>query len=269
MHNEYLAKYQSEMLRACQLKQLEILEEIDRICKKHQIEYWLDSGTLLGAIRHGGFIPWDDDIDIGMTQTDLNRFIAIAPAELPKELLLQTPETDPSMEPIVKVRNQNSFFVEGGDEFSAPYDKGLYVDIFAFIDYPKIGRKFSRKLIPGISKSRSILRKAHHYSFRSFAEFFWFGAKYLICSGIWKLLCVCCPKSDIFACAPINSGNGFLHLKSKTFPLSTITFEGKEFPAPKDVDAYLTDLYRNYMDIPPVEKRQIHSVFYIPELIKE
>lgn len=70
MKNTYLEQYKVQQLRACQLKQLSILEEIDRICQKHQIGYWLDGGTLLGAVRHGGFIPWDDDIDIAILNSD-------------------------------------------------------------------------------------------------------------------------------------------------------------------------------------------------------
>ena len=78
-----IKEYSQQNLRACQLKQLAILEEIDKICKRHKIEYWLDGGTLLGAVRHDGFIPWDDDIDIGMSLEDEKRFEEIAPKELP------------------------------------------------------------------------------------------------------------------------------------------------------------------------------------------
>ena len=74
MNNPYLQKFKEQQLRACQLKQLSILEDIDRICKKHQIGYWLDGGTLLGAVRHGGFIPWDDDADISMLRSEYTRF---------------------------------------------------------------------------------------------------------------------------------------------------------------------------------------------------
>lgn len=66
-----IKEFSERNLRKCQLRQVEILEEIDKICKRHGIGYWLDGGTLLGAVRHGGFIPWDDDIDIAMTLTDL------------------------------------------------------------------------------------------------------------------------------------------------------------------------------------------------------
>lgn len=82
-YQEYLKENIRQNLRACQLRQLEILKEIDRICQKHHIEYWLDGGSLLGAVRHGGFIPWDDDIDIAMSVEDEHRFEEVAPKELP------------------------------------------------------------------------------------------------------------------------------------------------------------------------------------------
>ena len=268
MENEYLKQYKEQQLRACQLKQLSILEEIDRICRKHQIGYWLDGGTLLGAVRHGGFIPWDDDIDIAMRQADLDRFIAIAPTELREGLFLQTPQIEPqSKEPIVKVRDLNSFYVEGADNFAADYQKGLYVDIFPMIDYPSLPRKWVQTLVLGISKSYSILHKAHYYSLRSFAEFFWFGGKYLLSLAIWKLLSALRPKNVYLSNILINNGYGIMHRQDSVFPLSTITFEGKTFSAPANADAYLSDLYRNYMEIPPKEKQKIHSVFIMPELV--
>lgn len=73
MSNPYLSAYVARQLRTCQLKQLSILEEVDSICRKHKINYWLDGGTLLGAVRHGGFIPWDDDIDLGMLLPDMEK----------------------------------------------------------------------------------------------------------------------------------------------------------------------------------------------------
>ena len=168
MNNPYLQKFKEQQLRACQLKQLSILEEIDRICKKHQIGYWLDGGTLLGAVRHGGFIPWDDDIDIAMRQEDLDRFVSVAPSELREGLFLQTPQIEPqSKEPIVKVRDLNSFYVEGSDNFAADYQKGLYVDIFPMVDYPTLPKKWVKRITLGISKSYSILHKSHYYSFNA------------------------------------------------------------------------------------------------------
>lgn len=80
-----------EKMKRAWAAELEVLNEIDRICKKYQIQYFADSGTLLGAVRHQGFIPWDDDIDIAMKRVDYQRFIQVAPKELPEGWLLRNP----------------------------------------------------------------------------------------------------------------------------------------------------------------------------------
>lgn len=263
-----IKEYSQQNLRACQLKQLAILEEIDKICKRHKIEYWLDGGTLLGAVRHGGFIPWDDDIDIGMSLEDEKRFKEIAPKELPDWLYLQTPESDPgSKEPITKIRDCNSLYIEQGDDFCQPYVKGIFVDIFPFVDYPDIPRSWIKTLTKGISKSYSILNHRHTYSLRSFAEFFYFGGKYCLCSALWKVVCLFGKKTR-YSDVPFLNGRGISFDKKAVKPLGTIKFEGKEFPAPCNPDSYLTDLYGDYMKIPPVEKREFHSIFILPELRK-
>lgn len=267
MNNPYLQQYKEQQLRACQLKQLSILEEIDRICRKHGIDYWLDGGTLLGAVRHQGFIPWDDDIDIAMRQEDVERFVSITPKELRDGLFLQTPQSEPQVkEPIIKVRDLNSFYIERGDSFVSDYQKGLFVDIFPMVDYPTVSESFVKRYALGISKSYAVLHKAHYYSMRSFAEFFWFGGKYLLYKAIWGAASVFSQKGTYMSNILINNGYGIMHRCDSVFPLSTIRFEGKAFSAPRDPDAYLSDLYRNYMEIPPVEKRVFHSVFIMPQL---
>ena len=268
MKNSFLEAYVKKNLRACQLKQLGILEEIDRICRKHDIPYWLDGGSLLGAVRHGGFIPWDDDIDLAMRLEDLERFIRIAPAELRKGLFLQTPESDPSSkEPIIKIRDLNSLYIESGDNMRADYQKGLFVDIFPFIDYPNVPKPWVKKLTKGISTAYSILHAPHYYSLRSFAECFWFGGKYALFKAVWSVLCLLYPKNTYISNVLINNGYGIMHRRDSIFPLGEIEFEGKRFSAPCNPDAYLKDLYRNYMDVPPEDKRKVHAIYLHPELI--
>lgn len=265
----YITEFKQRNLRRAQLKQLSILEEIDRICRKHDIKYWLDGGSLLGAVRHGGFIPWDDDIDIAMTLDDSRRFAEVALKELRSGLVLQTPETEHTREPIMKVRDLNSFYVEGTEDFSLDYSKGLFVDIFPFIPYPNVSRSFCKRYGKAMSKCYSILHHSHQYSWRATFELFYFGAKYLFCKAMWAAAFALRKRDTYISNVLINNGYGIMHRRDCLFPLSTIEFEGKRFAAPADPDAYLRDLYRNYMEVPPKEKQKVHAVFIMPELIEE
>ena len=85
-----LETYRQKKIDAIQKKELAILCAIRDICDRHDIDYWLDGGTCLGAVRHQGFIPWDDDIDIAMRKEDMKRFIEVAKKELPEGMFLQT-----------------------------------------------------------------------------------------------------------------------------------------------------------------------------------
>lgn len=268
MENKYLELYKKENLRACQLKQVKILDEIVRICEKHNIDYWLDGGTLLGAVRHKGFIPWDDDIDIAMTKIELVKFLSVAEKELPEYLRLFNPYLNRGKEPITKVRDLNSLLVEPEDDFSSDYDKGIYVDIFPFVPCPSISEKMMRFIGKGASKSYSILYKMHSYSFRSFAEFFYFGFKYLMCRSLWGIFSAIIPTRRYLSNTINNNGYGKRHLRESVFPLTAIEFEGKQYKAPADSDAYLKDLYGDYMQLPPEEKRKGHACYFSSSLVQ-
>lgn len=269
MKNEFVQEYVKRNLRACQLKQVDILMVVDAICKKHDIQYWLDGGTLLGAVRHKGFIPWDDDLDIGMTLEDLNKFCEISQKELPQGLFLQTRETDPSSKHYyTKIRDLNSFFVESCDDFSANYQKGIYIDIFGFVPYPNISRKVTHFITKRISKSYSILHRQHYYNLRSFMEFFYFTGMYAILRVVWWFLCITHKKNTYISNVLHNNGYGIMHRQDSIFPLSQISFEGNLFNAPANPDAYLTDLYGDYTTLPPPEKRKVHALLITPYLDK-
>ena len=130
---ELKQKYNPEgsILRRHQMRMLEMLETIDAICKKHHIPYWLSSGTLLGAARHKGFIPWDDDLDIELLRKDYLKLMEILPQELPDNLVLQNNETDPNYIFIfAKVRDRNSYMEEYGSYDRIFKERGIYIDIF-------------------------------------------------------------------------------------------------------------------------------------------
>ena len=264
----YLNAYNKENLREMQLTELDILRHVARICERHCIPYWLDSGTLLGAVRHDGFIPWDDDIDICMPREELPRFIEVAQRELPEHLFVQAPATDPAMRlPICKVRNLNSLLVEGDDNFAMSYAKGLYVDIFPMHAWPSLPYKFSKRLARGYCRANAILHTQHTYSWRSVAELFYFGAKRALFGTVWKICTLLTDNKKYYSNTIDNSGNGNRHLRSTIFPLSTIEFEGERFAAPRDVDAYLRDLFGDYMKLPPENQRSGHAKFFVSRLI--
>ena len=266
-HDEALRAYMKRHLRRCQLKELDILREIDAICRRHDIPYWLDGGTLLGAVRHGGFIPWDDDVDIAMPLADIDRFCRVAASELPGELFLQTRATDSDVvAPVVKVRDRGSLLVEPGDDFARSYAKGLYVDIFPMRPYPTVARSFVRRVARGYCRANAVLHTAHYYSLRSFAEFFYFGAKRALCRVAWEAACLAFPMNEYLSNTLDNNGYGIMHRTDSVFPLSTIAFEGIAFSAPANPDAYLHDLYGDYHTLPPEEKRHGHAIFFQPDL---
>ena len=118
-------------LRTMQLRMLEILKYIDKICRKHNIPYWLSSGTCLGAIRHGGFIPWDDDVDIELLEKDYKRLCRILEADSEAPYNLQNHKTDSSFFwPFSKLREKNSEIEENNGIDKHYKYHGLFVDIF-------------------------------------------------------------------------------------------------------------------------------------------
>ena len=128
-------------LSQCQLdtlhrNQLRILKEIQDICSRNGIRHFAIAGTLLGAVRHKGFIPWDDDIDIGMLRSDYCKFMERAKIELSSDFFLQTWETDPGFGlPMAKIRINNTTIVEGASA-NVKCHQGIFVDIFPFDEKP-------------------------------------------------------------------------------------------------------------------------------------
>lgn len=125
-------QYDDRDLRKLQLLELRILKEIDRVCRELGITYFLDSGSVLGALRHGGFIPWDDDIDLGMPRADYDRFVAEAPALLGEEYVVSTPETNPHQAALFgKVWLRGTRFATE-ETIEAGFDQGIFVDLLPY-----------------------------------------------------------------------------------------------------------------------------------------
>ena len=233
-------------LKEAQLKMLDILNAFDAICKENSLTYWLDHGTLLGAVREGGFIPWDDDLDVSMPREDYERFLKIAPNILPKNLFLQTKRSDPKV-PIhyAKLRERGTLYVdtwEVGKKIR--YHQGIFIDIFpvnridkkrlkAYRRWMQVAKLFSNRYlrIDFLAKPLMTLLNGYHKQ----------DGEYLV-SGAETMAWI-------------------THIEaSKVFPLANIDFEGMVYPSPKNKEAYLQEIFgANYITPPPQEKRIAHS----------
>ncbi len=124
-------------LRQLQLIQLEILKQIDQLCRKYSISYSLYAGTLLGAVRHQGFIPWDDDLDICMSRADYQRFLQAWEEVRPVGYILQNKENSPEFsQSFSKIRKNHTCFLETKWEIGR-YHTGIYVDVFPIDRIPE------------------------------------------------------------------------------------------------------------------------------------
>ena len=239
-------------LRCLQLRMLEILKEVDRICKKHDIPYWLSSGTLLGAIRHGGFIPWDDDLDIEMLRGDYLRFLSLLPDELPDQYILQSDETDPNYVYLyAKIRDKNSYIKERCQVNQSLRYQGAFVDVFpvepSSLVLCKISAKLFNRLCFNQVLTTGIRRKVYGLS-----RFLLLNLLFPFFRYVSKLR----NHHHLHHALGVNFMDFRLH--DEIFPLTSLTFEGSQFPVPNDVDSYLRRLYGDYWKIPDV--KDVHMI---------
>lgn len=252
---EDLSHYNPEgsTLRRAQLRMLEILKVVDAICAKHGIEYTLDGGTLLGAVRHGGFIPWDDDLDINIKRKDLAKLRKILPRELPSHLVYQDYFTDPYYPTLIaKVREKDSYIYEEPctDKLK---EKGLFIDLIPIEEIPNL--KWKAKLDYWYGHC---LRGIHHYVNTKDTILSW-----IVLPFAWTLTILTRFTNKfrhIDQLAHIygwQAYNGFS--KKDYYPIKRIPFEGFQACVPNNPDAVLKALFGNYMQIPPKDKRIVHN----------
>jgi len=241
-------------LRCLQLRMLDILLEIDRICQKHHIRYWLSSGTLIGAMRHNGFIPWDDDLDIEMMREDYLKLMKVLPDELPDWLALQNSDTDENYFFFyAKIRDRRSKMLENTNYDRMWKELGIYIDIFPMEKHPIGLHKLTEKTVGHMYKIwRTSTDDAK--SIKQVRRIYDINDKFIF--PLLRFFCRLLPNRII------TSGMGIPYhnprFEDEIFPLTTHEFEGHTFPIPSKVDAHLRHIYGDYMQLPDLDKLAPH-----------
>lgn len=273
-----------EKLKQLQQVLLEILVDIKTVCEKYQINYMLSGGTALGAIRHKGFIPWDDDVDIMMLRSEFYKFKAVFNEELSDRYELAEPLSDPQYySKMIKIYKKGTTFVEIPTAGVNGPDM-IFVDLFLLENLPAPGWKRKLKEIaynvafrassvcldyqypspPILQKCKVDRELRHYYSFRRFCGFFFslFGSIqfYLkICESLAK-----CSEETDWVSMPSDTGYlGRVYPRRLFTSFTNAEFCGYIMKIPEDYDTYLTIDYGDYMQIPPPEKREVHSAYKI------
>ena len=248
--------------------ELDILKEFIRICELLHLRYFAIDGTALGAVRHGGFIPWDDDIDVALPRADYEIFLKHAQELLPKHYFLQTLDTDPDyLRGFSKIRNSNTTFIETA-AMKLHMNHGIYIDVFPLDGY-------------NYSKFDEILFKFKKIMFEDrIDEGFYHRTapekrplKTELVGKIMKLFSrTMTPKKAAYrleamiqkygydACAAVGSLYDSIY-KREVVPKEyygngrEINFESIPIRVPEKVELLLEHIYGDYMQYPPKSKR--------------
>ena len=246
-----------------QQKELELLKQFDSICTQLEIPYFLVCGTALGAVKYGGFIPWDDDVDVGLYRQDYERFIAAAPALLPDGLFLQNHHTEPRFPQIyTKLRDSRTTYIEK-TAAAIPMNHGVFIDIFPLDGYPT--GKSAQKLL-------EFQKRLYQSMLMSAYEFPRCGVSGVLCK-LWRLLGlhkrsakIAARLERVLATHPVKGSvvvcnHGNWQGKLEYAPAgqygrgAQAEFEGLSVRVPEHFDAYLTQKYGDWRaDLPEAEQ---------------
>lgn len=254
-----------------QIKQIElhILLELDSFCRKNRLKYYLSGGTLLGAIRHRGFIPWDDDIDVCMPRKDYMFFVNLFNG-YKSNLMVKSNLKGNFSAPFTKIIDINTSIYSRYSD--GDINTNLWIDIFPVDGLPKdiefvksIYRKcnFYRRILGftdvRLGEGTTLIRKYSKYLLKPLAQLY---GKQRCIDNIEKIAAQYPYEESQYVGAITWGlyGAGERMLKSEFEKAVEVEFEGHKFPAFSCWDSYLKGLYGDYMQLPPVEKRKTHDM---------
>lgn len=273
--------YNEQDLQKIQKLELDILKDFINVCQKHNLTYFLIGGSALGAVRHKGFIPWDDDIDVGLPRKDYEKFLSIAKTELTDKYHILNAEnyTDYPLLTTQLALKDTKFVIQNFKNLHIPF--GIYLDIFPFdgmCDDFKKSKKHARKTwfygkllilscIPkpyvafkGIKRQCIwICTSAIHYTLKILHISS--NKLYKKCKNISMKY-----NTDHNKCVDYFCDTNYMWCMIKTkelYPLKQLKFEDIEVNVPNNVEAHLSRCYGDYMALPPVEKRKNHYPFIL------
>lgn len=253
--------------------QLEILKEFIRLCEQNHLQYYLVGGTCLGAVRHKGFIPWDDDIDVGMPRKDYDKFITLQD-QMKKPYFIQTYKSDKNyIYNFAKVRDSSTTFIENFHA-ATQINHGVWIDVFPLdgMSYELVARDYCRKQVrstwhqvflmylPSLKRKCSLATLWKDIPLNLVAYLFFF-----LNVNHYRNKCVDRKVKKIDYEKALTVGNFFGNNANKEAMPKEIfqegtkgIFEGIEVVLPKDYDRYLTLLFNDYMKLPPLDQQVGH-----------
>ena len=251
-----------------QERELELLKIFVDYCYAHDLRYYLVCGSALGAVKYGGFIPWDDDIDVGMPRQDYERFIADAQAELPRNVFVQNYRTDKSFPHVfTKLRNTDTTMIE---ENVAHLDinHGIYIDVFPLDGYPT-----KKSEIKSLRRKKKILNWMHYCALNNKkSKKVKLRDGFFRALGYHKITYKTLARLDALIsrygtdCSDIWCNHGNWQGEREYAPKSQYgkgieaSFEGIKVIIPEEYDAYLTQKYGDWRSDPPKDKQKTHHL---------
>lgn len=286
LYSTYFSEYKldSKQIKKLQNELLAIFIDVKNVCDEYNIQYMMSGGSLLGAVRHEGFIPWDDDIDIMMLRSEYEKFRNVFNKTCSDKYVLMEPLSDKKyFYKMPKIYKKGTKYVEIQNAGIHAYDM-LFIDVFIIENVPdsKFLRKIKGRIYDFAYKGASVCIDylypspvieekakrnqglAEYYRFRKRIGFFFSKM-----GGIYFYLKICeklaqTKKETVYLGIP--SGISY---EREIFPCEVFTkiamgnFCGYKVKIPADYDRYLTNLYGDYMKIPPIEKRELHIAYKI------